>query len=98
MFVLFQIVIGWLIVGIEWGLGVPGVVSTLYSLATLIPSIAVTTRRLHDTGRSGWWQLIALLPLVGAIILLVFLVSDGEANPNQYGPNPKTAAAIQPAL
>jgi uncharacterized membrane protein YhaH (DUF805 family) len=62
----------------------------VYCLAVIIPSIAVTVRRLHDTGRSGWWQLIALLPLVGVFILLYFLVQDGESDRNEYGPNPKT--------
>jgi uncharacterized membrane protein YhaH (DUF805 family) len=46
---------------------------------------------MHDTGRSGWWWLIALIPLIGSIILLVFLVSDSEAGTNKYGPNPKLA-------
>src|SRR6185437_16410107 len=62
----------------------------LYWLFTIVPSLAVTTRRLHDTGRSGWWQLIILLPLVGVFILLYFLVQDGESDRNEYGPNPKT--------
>ena len=53
--------------------------SGLFSLATLLPSIAVATRRLHDTDRSGWWQLIVLVPLVGFIILIVFLAQEGKA-------------------
>ncbi|MEL7352223.1 MAG: DUF805 domain-containing protein [Cyanobacteria bacterium P01_A01_bin.116] len=61
----------------------------LYSLAVLIPSIAVGARRLHDTGRSGWWQLIGLT-IVGIIVLIVFLVQDSSFDRNQYGPNPKT--------
>ncbi len=61
----------------------------LYSLAILIPSIAVLFRRLHDTGRSGWSILWMLLPVVGWIILLVFLVTDSEPSTNVYGPNPK---------
>lgn len=61
----------------------------LITLATLVPGIAVLVRRLHDTGRSGWWYFIALVPLVGGIILLVFLATEGESGPNQYGPNPK---------
>jgi uncharacterized membrane protein YhaH (DUF805 family) len=63
--------------------------SGLYSLAVLIPSLAVTVRRLHDTGRSGWWILIELIPLIGLVVLLFFLVQDSEPGPNQYGPNPK---------
>lgn len=65
----------------------------LYSLAVLLPGLGVSVRRLHDTGRSGWWLLIALVPLIGAIVLLVFLVSDSQPDTNQYGPNPKTAVA-----
>lgn len=54
-------------------------VSVLFSLGTLLPSIAAATRRLHDTGRSGWWQLIGLVPLVGFIVMLVFLAEDSKA-------------------
>ncbi|MFJ4783470.1 DUF805 domain-containing protein [Streptomyces sp. NPDC088794] len=64
----------------------------LFYLGVLIPSLAVAVRRLHDTGRSGWWILIGLVPLAGAIVLLVFTVSDSTPGPNQYGPNPKEVA------
>ncbi|MFZ9935218.1 MAG: DUF805 domain-containing protein [Arenimonas sp.] len=60
----------------------------IFVLATLVPSISIAARRLHDTGRSGWWQLISLIPLIGAIVLIVFLVQDSHEE-NQYGPNPK---------
>ncbi|HUF51616.1 MAG TPA: DUF805 domain-containing protein [Longimicrobiales bacterium] len=66
-----------------------GVLSGIYALAVLIPGIAVSVRRLHDTGRSGWWLLIGLIPLIGAIVLLVFMLSDSAAGDNQWGPNPK---------
>jgi uncharacterized membrane protein YhaH (DUF805 family) len=66
-----------------------GLLGGIYALTHLIPSIAVGVRRLHDTGRSGWWLLIALVPLVGAIILIVFLVMDSEPGENRFGPNPK---------
>ncbi|MGH8869690.1 MAG: DUF805 domain-containing protein [Actinomycetes bacterium] len=69
-----------------------GVVSTLASLALLLPSLAVLVRRLHDTGRSGWWVLIGLVPLAGAIVLIVFAVQDSQPAPNQYGPPPKGPA------
>lgn len=65
------------------------ILSTLYGLAVLIPGIAVGVRRLHDTNRSGWWLLIALIPLIGVIILIVFLATEGNSGPNQYGPDPK---------
>lgn len=70
-----------------------GVLSGLYTLAVLIPSLAVSVRRLHDTGRSGWWLLIALIPILGGLVLLVFMVLDSEAGPNQYGPSPKAEPA-----
>ena len=70
-----------------------GLLSLLYSLAVLIPSISVTVRRLHDIGRSGWWLLIILIPLLGAIILLVFMFLDSKSEESQYGANPKAEAA-----
>jgi uncharacterized membrane protein YhaH (DUF805 family) len=57
------------------------VVSGVFSLATLVPSLAVATRRLHDTRRSGWWQLIILVPLLGLIILIVFLAQKSVEEP-----------------
>lgn len=70
-----------------------GILGGLYSLAVLLPTIAVAVRRLHDTGRSGWWLLIGFLPLIGAIVLLVFFVLDSEPGSNAHGPNPKQVAA-----
>ncbi len=93
MFVLFNVIIA-LVIGIIEGLvGSPGVVGILYSLAVLIPGIAVSVRRLHDTNRSGWWLLISLIPLIGFVVLLVFMVQDSQPGANQYGPNPKAAVA-----
>ncbi|WP_300526801.1 DUF805 domain-containing protein [Maricaulis sp.] len=66
-----------------------GVFSPLFSLAVILPSIAVAVRRLHDSGKSGWWILIGLIPLVGFIVLIIFYVSDSAPGSNQYGPNPK---------
>ena len=66
-----------------------GLLGGIYSLAVLIPSIAVSVRRLHDTDHSGWWLLIALAPCIGAIVLLVFMVTDSTPGNNQYGPSPK---------
>lgn len=64
---------------------------TLYSLFIFIPSLAVLVRRLHDTGRSGWWILISLVPFIGALVLFVFTILDSDPNSNSYGPNPKLA-------
>ena len=68
-----------------------GLLSGIYALAVLIPNLAVGVRRLHDTNRSGWWLLISFIPLIGAIVLIVFLASDSKAEENQYGANPKLA-------
>ena len=70
-----------------------GLLGGLYALAVLLPSLAVGARRLHDTGRSGWWLLIGLIPCIGFIVLIVFLVQDSQAGDNQYGPNPKATPA-----
>ena len=61
----------------------------LYLMAVIVPGLAVTVRRLHDTGRSGWWILISFVPFVGGIILLVFMCLDSEPGPNLHGLNPK---------
>lgn len=70
-----------------------GALGGLFCLAVLIPSIAVGVRRLHDTGRTGWWLLIGFIPLIGAIVLIVFFVLDSQPGTNAYGPNPKETAA-----
>jgi len=62
--------------------------SSLYTLALIVPSIAVAVRRLHDTNRSGWWVLIALIPVVGWVVIIVFLAQKGGQGDNQYGPKP----------
>jgi uncharacterized membrane protein YhaH (DUF805 family) len=68
-----------------------GLLSGIYALAMLVPSLAVGARRLHDTGRSGWWQLLMLIPILGGLILIFFFVLDSEPGDNQYGPNPKSS-------
>jgi uncharacterized membrane protein YhaH (DUF805 family) len=72
-----------------------GVIQGLAGLALILPTLAVGARRLHDTDRTGWWLLIGLIPLVGAIVLIVFFVQDSRPD-NQYGPNPK-GQAVTPA-
>ena len=66
-----------------------GPIYGLYALAVLLPSLAVSVRRLHDTDRSGWWLLIALIPFLGGIVLLVFMVLEGNHSDNRFGPDPK---------
>lgn len=65
-----------------------GVLGPIFSIAVLVPSIAVGVRRLHDLGRSGWWLLIILIPLIGILILLYFFVQKGTDGPNEHGPDP----------
>jgi uncharacterized membrane protein YhaH (DUF805 family) len=88
MFVLFSVIVSILLSIVDAIASLNSVLSGLYSLAVLLPSLAVGVRRLHDTGRSGWWLLISLIPLIGTIILLVFLCQDSQED-NVYGPNPK---------
>ncbi len=66
-----------------------GIVGLVWLLATIVPALAVLVRRLHDTGRTGWWALIGLVPLVGGIVLFVFSVLDSQPEENKYGPSPK---------
>ncbi|MDA2976639.1 MAG: DUF805 domain-containing protein [Actinomycetota bacterium] len=66
-----------------------GIVGLLWILVTIVPAFAVLVRRLHDTGKSGWWALVGFLPLVGAIVLLVFTVTDSLPGANKFGPSPK---------
>ena len=98
-FVLFNIIVSIVLGVIDALLGTrgsvmgAGLLSGLYGLAILIPSLAVSVRRLHDIDRSGWWILIALVPLIGTIVLLVFALLEGTPGTNRYGPNPKEATA-----
>ena len=94
-FVLFNFIVS-ILIGLSLGviaglLNVPALVYLvhLWSLAVFIPSLAVSVRRLHDIGRSGWWLLLSLIPLVGAIILIIWHCTDSQPGTNQYGPNPK---------
>jgi uncharacterized membrane protein YhaH (DUF805 family) len=95
MFFLLCMVVGLVLGFVEGMLGLTGMIgpygplSALFLLAIIVPSIAVGIRRLHDTDRSGWWILIAFVPLVGGIVLLVFYVLEGTRGPNEYGPDPK---------
>jgi uncharacterized membrane protein YhaH (DUF805 family) len=67
-----------------------GIVGLIWILATIVPALAVLVRRLHDTGRSGWWAFIGLIPIAGAIVLLVFTVEDSTNQENTYGVSPKS--------
>ncbi|MDD9964306.1 MAG: DUF805 domain-containing protein [Gammaproteobacteria bacterium] len=66
-----------------------GLLTCLFGLPLLVPSISVTVRRLHDIGLSGWWWFIGLITMVGAILLLVLAMFDGQRGANRFGPDPK---------
>ena len=74
------------------------VIYILYSLAVLVPGIAVSIRRLHDAGYSGWMYLIVLVPLIGSIALLVLMIQDSKPGDNKWGPNPKGLTEVRPAF
>ncbi|MFF5173346.1 DUF805 domain-containing protein [Micromonospora sp. NPDC000089] len=75
-----------------------GILGLIVNLALLLPSLAVGVRRLHDTDKSGWWILIGLIPIVGAIILLVFFVADSTPGTNRFGANPKERPQAAPGF
>ena len=103
MFVLFSAIISIVLRVIDnliFGNGMTsgGPLGLLYSLAVLLPSIAVSARRLHDIGRSGWWQLIGLIPIIGWIVVIVWYATAGKAEPNQWGQNPKAESGAGSAV
>lgn len=94
-FILFNIIftIVAMMVDSAFGMGVAngvyGPVYVVYTLAMIIPGLAVSVRRLHDVGKSGFWILISLIPLIGAIWLIILYATDSQPGPNKWGPNPK---------
>jgi uncharacterized membrane protein YhaH (DUF805 family) len=76
--------------------GMP-ILGYIYTLGFILPYLAVTVRRLHDLDKSGWWWLIGFIPLVGAIILLVWFCQRGTVGPNRFGPDPLLTSALPPA-
>ena len=90
-FVLFNLIITIVLVSIDMAIGTysetygTGLIQGIYGLGVLLPSIAVAVRRLHDSGKSAWWLLILLVPLIGVIVFLIFLLLPGKAEANQYG-------------
>lgn len=95
-FVLFSFLVGIVVSIIDQIIG-NAILQLIVSLALLLPSLAVAARRLHDTGRTGWWLLLGLIPLVGAIVLLVFMCMDSQPGQNAYGPSPKDAYGQSPS-
>jgi uncharacterized membrane protein YhaH (DUF805 family) len=99
-FVLFSVIVSLVLSAVDALLGTfgssanVGLLSGIYGLAIIIPSIAVSVRRLHDIDRTGWWVLISLVPVIGTIVLLVFAVLDGTPGQNRFGPNPKASGKV----
>ena len=95
MFVLFNVIFAVAAMILDNVLGLAskelgyGPIYGIYALAMILPSLAVAARRLHDIGKSGWWQLIALIPIIGVIVLIVWYVREGDHGDNAYGPDPK---------
>ena len=87
MFVLFYMII-FLLLSVVDGLLETFILGTIFSLAVLVPSVSIAARRLHDIGRTGWWLLITLIPVIGIIILIVFLTQNSQDG-NAYGPSSK---------
>ncbi|HWQ71876.1 MAG TPA: DUF805 domain-containing protein [Desulfitobacteriaceae bacterium] len=95
MFVLFNLIFmtaAYLLDSILSGNMGYGLIYTIYSLAVLLPGLAVSVRRLHDIGKSGWFILISLIPIIGCIWLLILMCQDGNAGDNKYGPDPKSVS------
>lgn len=95
MFVLFYIIFAFVAGVLDGILGTVnqetglGVIGGVYAFATLIPSIALTTRRLHDTNRSGWWQLLYIIPFIGGLVVLIFTLLEGTNGDNRFGEDPR---------
>jgi uncharacterized membrane protein YhaH (DUF805 family) len=102
MFVLFNLIFALAAIVIDNVIGTAmegvgyGPIYGIYALATFLPGLAVAVRRLHDVGKSGWYILMAFIPLIGAILLLVKLVQNSQEGTNEYGPNPK--ADLSPSM
>ncbi|MFF4423132.1 DUF805 domain-containing protein [Streptomyces sp. NPDC001549] len=89
MFFLFNMAAAIILMILDGVLGTSPVLYSIYVVAVLLPNLGVTIRRLHDTGKSGWWILINLVPFVGFIWFIVLVATAGQQQQNQYGPDPK---------
>jgi len=94
-FVLFNVLVSMALGFVDWLTGNInpdtglGILSGIYALGVMIPGMAVSVRRLHDTGRSGWWLLITFVPVIGAVVFFYFMVLDSNPEINEYGALPK---------
>ena len=92
MFVLCNVIVMLLLAMVDKLIGGDKeLISSIYSLAVLLPSLAVAARRLHDTDRSAWWLLLGLIPIIGTLVLIYFMVCNGQQGPNRFGDDPKAA-------
>ena len=96
-FYLFNILALIAALAIDYALGTGGIIYAIAAIVLLLPNLAVAVRRLHDSGHSGWWLLIGILPLIGAIVLLVFTIQRSEP-PNQWGTGPDDRAGSPSGL
>ena len=92
-FLLFALLAGF-VIGILSAVGetaamIAIILAVVWYFAHLVPSLAVTVRRLHDTGKSGWFYLLAIIPYIGGLIIFIFTVIEGDKGDNKYGPDPK---------
>lgn len=95
MFTLFYIIASFVLSIVDSILGTMnmqigiGLLGGLFALASFLPAIAVAARRLHDINKSGWWQLIAIIPIIGWLVLFIFYIMDSNPGENSFGANPK---------
>lgn len=94
MFVLINAIIGMVLAIVDSSMGTSfnngsGLFQAIYGLAVFLPTLALTVRRFHDVNKSGWFYLVAFIPILGAIWIFVITLTEGDSNQNQYGPNPK---------
>ncbi|NXY95183.1 DUF805 domain-containing protein [Streptomyces sp. BR123] len=93
MFFLLNMAVAIVVAIVDAVIGANMVLYGIYVVAIIVPTLALSVRRLHDLGKSGWWYFICLVPLIGSIWLLVLFATEGQPQPNQYGPNPKALQA-----
>lgn len=94
MFVLFNVIVSFVLGFVDGLIGLNGILAGAYCLGVFVPSLAVGIRRLHDTGRSGWWLLISLVPCIGGLALLYFFVLPGTPGANEFGDDPIGPASV----
>ena len=94
MFYLFYMIFALVLGFVDGLIGTGGLLGGVFVFVSIIPTITMATRRLHDIGKSGWWQLIILIPIIGAIILLVFLIKQGNFGDNKFGVDPRNSEIL----